>query len=110
MSTKPAVFLDRDGTINIDKGYVYKKKDFEWTKGAKDIIKLFNDKGYYVLIATNQSGIGRGFYNREDVEYLHSYTNEDLIKINAKIDVLFIPHIIIPIVEMRLTLGLSLNI
>ena len=63
-----------------------------------------------MLIATNQSGIGRGFHNREDVEYLHSYINEDLIKINAKIDMLFILHIIIPMVEIRLTLGLSLNI
>lgn len=89
MGIKPAIFLDRDGTINVDKGYVYKKKDFEWIEGAKDSIKLFNDKGYYVFVVTNQSGIGRGFYNREDVEYLHSYINEDLSKINAKIDEFF---------------------
>jgi D-glycero-D-manno-heptose 1,7-bisphosphate phosphatase len=41
LNIKPAIFLDRDGTINVDKGYVYKKKDFEWIEGAKDSIKLF---------------------------------------------------------------------
>ncbi len=86
---KPALFLDRDGTINKDKGYVYKIEDFEWIEGAKETIKLFNNKGYYVFIVTNQSGIGRGFYNRKDVETLHSYINEDLSKLNAKVDDFF---------------------
>lgn len=89
LNIKPAIFLDRDGTINVDKGYVYKKKDFEWIEGAKEAIKLFNDKGYYVFVVTNQSGIGRGFYNKEDVEYLHTCINKDLSKIKARIDEFF---------------------
>ena len=82
--------MDRDGTINVDKGYIYKKKDFEWIEGAKESIKLFNDKGYYVFVVTNQSGIGRGFYSREDVEYLHSYINEELSKIKFFLVINFI--------------------
>ena len=58
---KPACFLDRDGVINVDKGYVYKQKDFEWIPGAKDAISLLNEKNYYVFIITNQSGIARGY-------------------------------------------------
>ena len=86
---KPAIFLDRDGTINKDKGYVHKIQDFEWIDGAREAIKLFNDKGYYVFITTNQSGIGRGFYSIEDVKILHKYISKDLSLINAKIDDFF---------------------
>lgn len=86
---KPAVFLDRDGTINKEKGYVYRIEDFEWIDGARDAIKLFNDKGYYVFIVTNQSGIGRNFFKIEDVEQLHEYINKDLSLINARIDEFF---------------------
>ncbi len=86
---KPAVFLDRDGVINEDLGYVYKKKQFEWIKGAKETIKYLNDKDYYVFVITNQSGIARGLYNENDVDYLHKYINSELHKINAKIDEFF---------------------
>ena len=55
---KPAAFFDRDGTINIDKGYVYRIEDFEWINYSKEAIKFLNDHNYYVFIVTNQSGIG----------------------------------------------------
>ena len=87
---KPSFFLDRDGVINLDKGYVYKIEDFEWVEDADKAIKLMNDLGYYVFVVTNQSGISRGFYDEEDVENLHSYINDELMKTNAKINDFFI--------------------
>ena len=87
---KPAVFLDRDGVINHDRGYVYKIKDFEWIDGSKEAIKYLKKKGYYVFVVTNQSGISRGFYKEKDVEILHQYINAELKRINTYIDEFFI--------------------
>ena len=86
---KRAAFLDRDGVINVEKGYVYKITDFEWIDGAKEAIKFLNDSGYYVFIVTNQSGIARGYYKEKDVEILHNYINIELKYINAHIDEFF---------------------
>ena len=86
---KPAVFFDRDGVLNKDKKYVHKIEDFEWIDGAKETIKLFNENGYHTFVITNQSGIGRGFYSKEDVCHLHDHINFELNKINAKIDDFF---------------------
>jgi len=62
-SLNKAVFLDRDGVINVDHGYVVERERFEWVEGALESIKLFNERGYIVLVVTNQSGIGRGLYS-----------------------------------------------
>ena len=86
---KPAAFLDRDGVINKEKGYLYKIDDFEWIEGAKESIKYLNDHGYHVFVVTNQSGIAKGFYNEKDVICLHSYINKELKSINAHIDEFF---------------------
>ena len=83
---KPAAFLDRDGVINIEKGYVYKVEDFEWVHEAKEAIKYLNSNNYHVFVVTNQSGISRGYYTKKDVENLHNYINRELYKINAHID------------------------
>jgi len=85
----PAVFLDRDGVINKEKGYVYKIKDFEWINDAKKAIKYLNDNKYLVFVVTNQSGIGRGYYSNRDVKILHDYINKELNVINAHIDEFF---------------------
>jgi D-glycero-D-manno-heptose 1,7-bisphosphate phosphatase len=61
-----ALFIDRDGTINIEKHYVYKKEDFVFMPGIFDLLKHFTDNGYLLFIITNQSGIARGFYSEED--------------------------------------------
>ena len=65
---KKAVFLDRDGTINKDKGYVHLREDFELLPGAIDGLRLLQEKGYLLILITNQSGIGRGFFTED--EYL----------------------------------------
>ena len=86
---KPAIFLDRDGVLNIDKGYIYKKDDFEWIPGAKETIKFFNKKKYHVIVITNQSGISLGLYTENDVINLHNEINNDLAKSSAYIDDFF---------------------
>jgi len=69
MKTK-ALFLDRDGIINLDHGYVYKIEDFEFTEGIFDLLHLFSKQGYLFFIVTNQSGIGRGYYTQEEFDTL----------------------------------------
>ena len=87
---KPAAFLDRDGVINEEKGYVYKIDDFDWIEGAKESIKYLNDNNFYVFIVTNQSGIARGYYSEKDVTLLHDYINDELKNLEAHIDEFFI--------------------
>ena len=89
---KPAVFLDRDGVINEDIGYLYKYKDFKW---KKNIINTLNhmQKKYYIFIVTNQSGIGRKLYKISDFNLLHKILKTFLAKRNIFIDdVFYCPH------------------
>ncbi|HFU77657.1 MAG TPA: HAD family hydrolase, partial [Epsilonproteobacteria bacterium] len=65
---KKALFLDRDGVINIDHGYVFKMEDFVFTKGIFDLLRLFTQHNYLLFIVTNQSGIGRGYYSEKDFQ------------------------------------------
>ena len=83
---RPALFLDRDGVINIDRNYIYRVEDFAWVEGAADVIKRFNDKGWWVFVVTNQSGIARGYYTEEQMQTLHDWLNVELEKRGAKID------------------------
>lgn len=87
---KPAAFLDRDGVINKDKGYLFKIQEFEWVEGSKQAIKFLNDKNFHVFVVSNQSGIARGYYSEKDVKKLHKYINLELRKIGAQIDDFFI--------------------
>lgn len=90
---KKAIFLDRDGTINIDKHYVYKIEDFIFIPGIKEAIKRWNNLGYLVIVITNQSGIARGYYKESDVSKLHNYIDKELKKVNAHIDAYYYcPH------------------
>ena len=65
-----ALFLDRDGVINVDHGYVYQIENFEFTKGIFELLHLFIAKNYKLFIVTNQSGIGRGYYTEDDFSNL----------------------------------------
>jgi D-glycero-D-manno-heptose 1,7-bisphosphate phosphatase len=90
---RPAVFFDRDGVLNKDKAYVHKIDDWEWVDGAKDAIKLANDKGFAVIVVTNQAGIGRGYYQEADVWRLHQTIQEELHENGAFIDAFYYsPH------------------
>ena len=63
---KRAIFLDRDGVINIDNNYIYKQKDVIFIEDIFKLVKLANIRGYKVIVITNQAGIGRGFYTEDD--------------------------------------------
>ena len=73
MTKQKALFLDRDGVINIDHGYVSKIEDFAFTEGIFELLHLFSQKGYLLFIITNQSGIGRGYYTLQDFDTLTSW-------------------------------------
>ncbi|WP_372965599.1 D-glycero-beta-D-manno-heptose 1,7-bisphosphate 7-phosphatase [Marinobacter sp.] len=68
--TRKAVFLDRDGVINVDHGYVYRKEDFEFVDGIFEVCRHFQDQGYLLIVVTNQSGIARGMYTEEQFQEL----------------------------------------
>ena len=81
-----ALFLDRDGVINIDHGYVSKIEDFEFNDGIFELLHLFVKKGYKLFIVTNQSGIGRGYYSQNDFETLTTWMLEEFKKQNIHVE------------------------
>ena len=88
-----AVFFDRDGTLNVEVGYLYEFEKFKWIDGAIEAVKFCNDNGYLVIVVTNQSGVARGYYTEADVAELHRRMNEELNKHGAHIDDFFYcPH------------------
>ena len=90
---RPAVFLDRDGTLNHDIGYVHRIADFCWLPGAVNAIRQLNDGGYYVFVVTNQAGVARGMYDEAAVNDLHRWMNEELRAAGAHIDdIRYCPH------------------
>ena len=75
----PALFLDRDGIINVDKGYVFKWEDIEWFDETIELIKSANPTGIKVIVLTNQSGVEKGMYQESDVVLLHQKMHDYLI-------------------------------
>lgn len=91
-STK-AAFLDRDGVINKDTGYVYKISKFKFLKGVLKGMEILSKKKYLIIVVTNQSGIGRGFYKIRDFKKLTEHMKRIVSKNNSNIDdVYFCPH------------------
>jgi len=87
---KKAIFLDRDGTINIDiNGYVNSPHDFELYPFAAEAISIMNNMDFLVFIVTNQSGIARGYYSLKDLNEIHEKMNILLREKNAKVDEIF---------------------
>ena len=76
---KKAVFLDRDGTINVEKNYLYRPEEFEFIAGVPEAIALLNRRNYLVIVVSNQAGVARGYYSEEDVYNLHTYVSSLLI-------------------------------
>jgi D-glycero-D-manno-heptose 1,7-bisphosphate phosphatase len=88
-----AVFFDRDGTLNVEKNYLFRVEDWEWLPGAIEAILMLNQRGFQVVVVTNQAGIARGLYSVQDLERLHAWVNEDLSRHGATIDAYyFCPH------------------
>ena len=84
--TRPAAFLDRDGVINVDRGYVGRLSDFALIDGAADAISQLNRSGYLVFVVTNQSGIGHGYYSEADFGALTTYMTSLLAQHQAHIN------------------------
>lgn len=72
----PALFLDRDGVINEDYGYVFKSKDFKFIDGIFDLCRYAKQNNFLICVVTNQAGIGRGFYTEEDFWHLTNWMCE----------------------------------
>lgn len=90
---KPALFLDRDGVLNEDRGYVARWADFQWIDGARETVAAFNRAGWLVIVVTNQSGVGRGYYTEDDMHALHARMLEELAAAGGHIDgFYFAPH------------------
>lgn len=88
-----AIFLDRDGTINVEKNFLHKIEDFEFIPGAPEAIKRLKDAGFLVIVVSNQSGIARGYFDEAAVRELHQHIQEELATIGTSIDAFyFCPH------------------
>ncbi len=90
---KKALFLDRDGVINIEKDYLYKKEDFKFIDGIFELCRYYMKHGYLIFIVTNQSGIARGYYGEEDFELLTNWMLEEFLKQDVMISKVYhCPH------------------
>jgi len=90
---RPAAFLDRDGVLNIDHGYVHRPEALAWVTGAPDAVRLLNEAGYHVLVITNQSGVARGLYDEAAVRRFHAHMQARLRAHGAHIDAFYYcPH------------------
>lgn len=93
MAKRRAVFLDRDGTINVEKDYLHRSEEFEFIPGAPEAIRLLKDAGFLVIVVTNQSGIGRGYYDEVAVHRLHRFMDGELARHGTAVDAYYIcPH------------------
>ncbi len=90
---RPALFLDRDGVINVDHGYVHKPEEFEFIDGIFEVVASANQAGYLVVVVTNQAGIGRGYYSESQFHALTEWMKDRFAERNGKIDgVYFSPY------------------
>jgi len=93
MHKKKVVFLDRDGTINVDSGFVCRREDWEWIPGAREGMKKLQEAGFLLAVVTNQSGIGHGLYAETDMRKLHKYMEGELARAGVKLTAVFYcPH------------------
>lgn len=92
-NAKRAVFLDRDGVLNIDNGYVSKVDDFEFIDGVIDACKALKEKGYLLVVITNQSGIARGYFSEEQFHTLTEWMDWSLADRGVDLDgIYYCPH------------------
>ena len=82
---KKAIFLDRDGTINVEKDYIYKSEDLVFEEGTIKALKTFKNLGYILIVISNQSGIARGYFTEEDLNIFNNNMNEILKKNGVEI-------------------------
>jgi D-glycero-D-manno-heptose 1,7-bisphosphate phosphatase len=88
-----AVFIDRDGTINVEKGHVHRIEDFEFIPGSMEALRLLTRRGIKIYIISNQAGIAKGYYTEEDFRKLTGFMTGQFQKEDVKVErVLYCPH------------------
>jgi len=93
MSGRAVAFLDRDGVINADRGYVHDIENFEFLPGVPEALRKLRGAGYLLIVVTNQSGIGRGLYSEAKMHELHSYMQAQLAAHGGALDAIYhCPH------------------
>ena len=91
--SRPAVFFDRDGTLNIDTGYTHRVEDLRWNPEAREAVAFANARGCYVFVVTNQAGVAKGVFSEEAILEFHAAMQADLFEIGAHIDAIeWCPH------------------
>lgn len=83
---RPAVFLDRDNTLNEDKGYTHRPEDLVWLEGAREAVAKVNAAGWYCFVVTNQAGLARAYYSVSDMDAFHAQMDLELAEMGAHID------------------------
>jgi len=86
---RPCAFLDRDGVLNIDHGYTHRREDLQWTEGAREAVRMLNESGHLVVVATNQAGVARGYYDEAAVHAFHAHMAEQLAEAGAHVDAFY---------------------
>ncbi|WP_373014094.1 D-glycero-beta-D-manno-heptose 1,7-bisphosphate 7-phosphatase [Sulfuricurvum sp.] len=90
---RKALFLDRDGVVNVEKNYLHKIEDFELVEGIVDVCRAYQEQGYLIIIVTNQSGIARGYYSEEDFAILSRWMKEHFRELGITITHIYhCPH------------------
>ena len=84
-----AIFLDRDGIINSERGYTHRLEDFIILPDLMESLQILQKRGYLFIVVTNQSGIAKGLYTSEDVEQIHAYLLEEFKKNNIVISEIY---------------------
>ncbi len=84
-----AIFLDRDGVINVERGYTHRLEDFVILPDLIEVLQLFQKKGYLLIIVSNQSGIAKKLYTQAEVEILHHYLVGELSKNNVALSEIY---------------------
>lgn len=93
MGFKSAIFLDRDGTINVEKDYLINPEDFVLIDGVGTALRRLHDAGYLLIVVTNQSGVARGYFTVAEIDALHSHLQSDLAPFGVQIDAFYLcPH------------------
>ena len=77
---RPALFLDRDGVINVDTGYLHRIADCRFVDDIFELVAAFTVRGYAIVVATNQAGIGRGYYGEAEFAELMGWMREEFAR------------------------------
>lgn len=86
---RKAIFLDRDGVLNVEKSYVHRIEDFEFLPDVFDVLRVAQEKGYALVVITNQAGIGRGYYTENDFHSLNEWMLARFVEQGVRIDAVY---------------------